>query len=46
MEIEKVVVRHQRLVVNIILESPNRETISELREALRNNNPEQFPKVV
>ncbi|MEG4963529.1 MULTISPECIES: hypothetical protein [unclassified Microcoleus] len=46
MEIEKVVVRHHSFVVNIILESPDRETISQLIEALRDNNPEQFPKEV
>jgi len=46
MEIQKVVVPHHSFVVNIILESPNRETISQLREALRNNNPEQFPQGV
>ena len=46
MEIQKVVVRHHRFVVNIILESPDRETISQLREALRDNNPQQFPQGV
>jgi len=46
MKIEKVVVPHHSFVVNIILESPDRETISQLREALRDKNPEQFPKGV
>ena len=46
MEIQKVVVRHHSFVVNIILESPDRETISQLIEALRDNNPEQFPQGV
>jgi hypothetical protein len=44
MEIQKVVVRHQPFVVNIILESSDRETISQLRKALRDKNPEQFPQ--
>lgn len=42
MQIKKEVVRNHSFVVNIILESPNRETRSQLREALRDNNPEQF----
>lgn len=46
MEIKKEVVRHHSFVVHIILESPDRETISQLREALKNNNPEQFPQGV
>ncbi|AFZ15159.1 hypothetical protein Cri9333_4374 [Crinalium epipsammum PCC 9333] len=40
MEIKKVVVRHHCLKVNIILESPNRETIPQLEEALENKNPD------
>jgi hypothetical protein len=46
MEIKKEVVRHQPFVVNIILESPDRETISQLRKALRDKNPEQFSQGV
>jgi len=46
MEIQKVVVPHHSFVVNIILESPDRETISQLRKALRDKNPEQFSQGV
>ena len=46
MEIQKVVVPHHSFVVNIILESPDRETTSQLIKALKDKNPEQFPKGV
>ncbi|WP_413174873.1 hypothetical protein [Anabaena azotica] len=43
MDIQKVAIRHQSFNVNIILESPEKETMAQIREALRARNSEQFP---
>ena len=42
MDIQKVIIRHQSFAVNIALESPDREVVTQLRELLRTRNPEQF----
>lgn len=42
MDIQKVISRHQKFEVNIILESPDREVVTQLRDSLRARNPEQF----
>ncbi|MDJ0734249.1 MAG: hypothetical protein QNJ47_09260 [Nostocaceae cyanobacterium] len=38
MDIRRTIVRHQNFVVDIIIESPGKTTISQLRDALRENN--------
>jgi hypothetical protein len=40
--IQKTALHHQSFVVNIILESPDRETIAEIRKLMHQNNPEIF----
>ena len=40
--IQKTALHHQSFVVNIILESPDRETIAEIRKLMHQNNPEMF----
>ena len=42
MDIQKIISRHQSFTVNIILESPDRELVSQLRALYRARNPEQF----
>ena len=39
-DVQKTVVRHQHLSVDIILESPDRETITQLRDAWKSRNPQ------
>ena len=41
-DIQKTAFHHRSFAINIILESPDRETIAEIRELLRQNNPETF----
>jgi len=40
--IQKTALHHQSFVVNIILESPDRETIAEIRKLMHQNNPKIF----
>lgn len=41
-DIQKAVIHHKSFEVNIILESPDRETIAEIRKLMHQNNPEAF----
>jgi hypothetical protein len=41
-DIQKTVIRHEGFIVNLILESPDRDTITKLKKAFRDRNPEQF----
>jgi hypothetical protein len=41
-DIKKIVARHQHLTVNILLESPDREKIAQIRDALKSQNPESL----
>ena len=40
--IQKTVVRHSSFMVNIILESPDRETVAKMQKTLRERNPDKF----
>jgi hypothetical protein len=42
MDIQKISIRHQAFVVNILLESSDKATINQLREALLERNPGHF----
>jgi hypothetical protein len=42
MSIRKVIIRHEAFIVEILLESPDMETMSKLRDALRARNPQHF----
>ena len=42
MSIQKVLVRHEAFIVEILLESPDMEIMSELRNALRARNPQHL----
>jgi hypothetical protein len=42
MKIQKVAVRHQAFIIRIFLESLDRETIDQIRQALVESNPGQF----
>ncbi|AMA08912.1 hypothetical protein [Picosynechococcus sp. PCC 73109] len=42
MRIQKIVLRHQSFIVDIYLESPNRETVNQIRAALIERNPGQI----
>ena len=41
-DVQKTVVRHQHFSVDIIVKSPNRETIAQLKDALTSRNPQSF----
>ncbi|MFM9264076.1 DUF6887 family protein [Tychonema sp. BBK16] len=41
-DVQKTVVRHQHFSVDIILQSPDRETIAQLRDALTSRNSQNF----
>ena len=42
MSIQKVAVRHEAFIIEIFLESPDKEIITQLRDVLRTRNPQQF----